>query len=217
LNDAASPNPLASPDSTTLYTLQIKDSIDFCQIERSVAVRVAAPIDSLIASAERDSIFGRDTVRLQATFDSTFLYEWQPANSLSASNIHNPLASPATTTTYEVLVRNVDGCAATAFVTVNVVNLLCELPFVFLPNAFTPNGDGVNDTFHVRGNNIDEVYLAVFNRWGQRVFQSRSLAEPWDGTFRGEQLPPDVYGVYVLVTCFDGSTFQREGNLTLIR
>jgi len=217
LDDFTSPNPLASPENNTVYTVQITDADGFCQIERAIAAQIVPPIDSLVAFAEPDTIFGRGEVQLIATSDSTFTYQWQPGNTLSANDIFNPIASPEETTTYQVIASNEGGCAAETSVTVNVVNLLCEAPFIFIPNAFTPNGDGVNDTFHVRGNNIDEVYLAVFNRWGQRVFESRDPEAAWDGTFKGEQLPPDVYGVYVLVTCFDGSTFQREGNLTLIR
>jgi gliding motility-associated-like protein len=217
LDDAALPNPIASPENNTAYTVQITDAEGFCQIEREIAVQIAPPIDALAAFTEPDTIFGRGEAQLRATFDSTFAYQWQPDNSLSANDLFNPVASPEETTTYQVIASNPAGCTATAFVTVNVVNLLCEEPFIFIPNAFTPNGDGVNDRFRVRGNNIDAVYLAIFNRWGQRVFESRDPGAAWDGTFKGEQLPPDVYGYYALVQCFDGSTFEREGNLTLIR
>lgn len=217
LDDFTSPNPLASPEDNTVYTVQITDADGFCQIERAIAAQIVPPIDSLVAFAEPDTIFGRGKVQLVATSDSTFTYQWQPGNTLSANDIFNPIASPEETTTYQVIVSNEGGCAAETSVTVNVVNLLCEAPFIFIPNAFTPNGDGVNDRFRVRGNNIDAVYLTIFNRWGQRVFESRDPEAAWDGTFKGEQLPPDVYGYYALVQCFDGSTFEREGNLTLIR
>lgn len=217
LDDPTLPNPQAMPMSNTIYTAQISDADGFCQIERSIAVRVAAPIDTLRAIAEPDTIFGRGEAQLTATFDSNFVYHWFPENSLTANNIFNPLANPTETTVYQLFVQNEDGCTKETMVTVNVVNLLCEVPFVFIPNTFTPNGDGVNDVFRVRGNNFDEVYLTVFNRWGQRVFETRSLDQGWDGTFNGEPALPDVYGFYAFVQCFDGSTFQQEGNLTLIR
>lgn len=131
--------------------------------------------------------------------------------------IFNPFANPTETTTYEVLARNAAGCEALALVTVTVVQLACEEPFIFIPNAFTPNGDGVNDVFFIRGNNFDELYLAIFNRWGQRIFESNSADIGWDGTFDGAPLPPDVYGYYAEVRCFDGRIFVKKGNLTLIR
>lgn len=217
LDDAASPNPLAKPVSNTIYTAIITDAEGFCQVERQVTVLVAKAIDSLSVFAEPDTVFGRDAVQLMVNFDSLFTYTWSPAENLDNPLIFNPIANPTETTTYQVQVQNAEGCEALAFVTVTVVTLACEEPFVFIPNAFTPNNDGVNDVFFVRGKNFDELYIAIFNRWGQRVFESNSPDIGWDGTFHGDQLPPDVYGYYAEVRCLDGTIFVKKGNLALIR
>ncbi|HMO41568.1 MAG TPA: gliding motility-associated C-terminal domain-containing protein [Saprospiraceae bacterium] len=211
------PNPLVSPAGDVVYTVQITDADAFCQLERQIALRVAAPIDTLTAVAVPDTIFGRGTVQLTATFRPDLSYNWVPTASLNLPDIFNPEASPTVTTTYQVLVRNEAGCTATASAQVVVINLACEDPFVFIPDAFTPNGDGVNDVFSVRGRNIDELYFAVYNRWGQLVFETRTLSRGWDGSYRGQELPPDVYGYYAEVRCFDGSIFRQRGNVTLIR
>ncbi|HMN91352.1 MAG TPA: gliding motility-associated C-terminal domain-containing protein [Saprospiraceae bacterium] len=217
LSDPSAPNPLAAPDSSQIYTVIIKDAEDFCSITHEIVVLVAAPIDSLTAFAEPDSIFGRGTAQLFTTFNNNFTYTWIPANNINNPTIHNPTVSPSETTTFQVLVRNDAGCTQTAFATVFVINLACDDPHIFIPDAFTPNNDGINDVFRVRGNNIDDLYVAIFNRWGQRVFESRTPGEGWDGTFRGVPLPPDVYGYYVELRCFDGRIFFRKGNVLLIR
>ena len=93
----------------------------------------------------------------------------------------------------------------------------CEEPYIFIPNAFTPNGDGSNDVLAVRGLGIQDLYLTIFDRWGERVFETRSQDDTWDGTFKGEKLPPDVYGFYLELTCWNGETFRKKGNITLLR
>ncbi len=217
LSDFTLPNPIAQPDSNMIYTAIITDSAAFYRVERRVAVRVAAAIDSLFAFAEPDSILGRGTVQLMASFYDNLQYTWTPPEDLSAADVFNPVASLTETTTYQVVARNAAGCTKSAFVTIVVVDLPCEEPYIFIPNAFSPNGDGVNDVFTIRGNHFDDMYLAVFNRWGQRVFESRSPQIGWDGIFENTPLPPDVYGYYAEVRCLNGRIFFKKGNLTLIR
>ncbi|MFN7117637.1 MAG: gliding motility-associated C-terminal domain-containing protein [Saprospiraceae bacterium] len=217
LNNKLSPNPVVLIDSSILYRVVISDTAEFCRIERSVLVKVAENIDNLTITASQDTIFGRGTVQLSATYNTHFKYNWQPDQTLNFSDIFNPLASPTATTTYEVSVQNEAGCEAVASRTIVVVNLACEEPYIFIPSAFSPNNDGVNDVFRVRGNHVDQVYLAVYNRWGQRVFESTAREQGWDGTFRGEALPPDVYGYYAEIRCFGGGIFVKKGNCTLIR
>ncbi|MBK7337211.1 MAG: gliding motility-associated C-terminal domain-containing protein [Saprospirales bacterium] len=88
---------------------------------------------------------------------------------------------------------------------------------MFIPSGFSPNGDGKNDFFRVRGNAVDEVYLAVYDRWGEKVFESFEASPGWDGTHKGKVLPPDVYGYYLRVLCFGGEEFIRKGNISLLR
>ncbi|MEM6378566.1 MAG: gliding motility-associated C-terminal domain-containing protein, partial [Bacteroidota bacterium] len=82
---------------------------------------------------------------------------------------------------------------------------------------FTPNNDGNNDVLFVRSNIIDTMHFIIYNRWGQEVFDSRDINIGWDGTFRGRDLPPDVYGYFLEVTCIDGGTLTIQGNVTLLR
>ncbi len=99
----------------------------------------------------------------------------------------------------------------------------CEdtLPVVnnnfFVPNAFSPNGDGNNDFLFVRGKNIDQLSISVYDRWGQRVFQTNNINEGWDGKYNGEELENAVFVYFLTLTYSDGKTEVKKGNISLIR
>ena len=88
---------------------------------------------------------------------------------------------------------------------------------IFIPNTFTPNGDGRNDIFYVYGNAIVKVKLRVYNQWGQFLYQSLSLQNGWDGTYKGQMQPNGVYVYYVDLELTDGSKTMRKGTITLLR
>ena len=147
---------------------------------------------------------------------SGYNYTWTPAGTLSNAAIQNPIASPGSTTTYTVLIEDGE-CAAQANVRVSVVEFVCGPPSVFVPNAFTPDANNTNDRLFVRVNSIDRFYFAIYNRWGEMVFESTTPTEGWDGTFRDRPCDPDVFVYYLKVDCGGGQSYQEEGNITLIR
>ena len=136
---------------------------------------------------------------------------------LSATDIPDPVASPAETTTYTLTIVDENGCSNSAEVLLFLFDSPCVAPYIFVPNAFSPNGDNLNDVLLVEGNVIDEFYLAIYDRWGEQVFESRSQTDGWDGTFQGRTLAPDVYGYYLEVSCFGGEQYRSRGNITLLR
>lgn len=87
----------------------------------------------------------------------------------------------------------------------------------FVPNAFSPNGDGNNDFLFVRGKNIVELNFAIYSRWGEKVFETINISEGWDGTFRGEKMESAVFAYYLTLTYADGKTEVKKGNISLIR
>ncbi len=118
--------------------------------------------------------------------------------------------------TYTFIFEDPDtGCSTTRSVTVTVVNPNCSADNIFFPNLFTPNGDGMNDILYLRGTFVEEVFFTVYDRWGEKVFESNSIDEGWDGTFKGKQLCNDVYGYYLRVRC-DGQDYYQQGNVTLM-
>lgn len=124
-------------------------------------------------------------------------------------------------TNFIVEVRDTNGCSGNDEEFIDVPTI-CEEPHVFLPNAFSPNGDGENDIYILRSVFIDKINsFIIYNRWGEEVFSASSLEEGmitgWDGTFEGKELPPDVYGYYIDVQCIGGVNFVKKGNVTLLR
>lgn len=160
-------------------------------------------------------------IQLPAGYTNTIVsYSWSPAAGLTCTDCAQPFASPKFNTAYTVTAIDNNGCRNKGQVQVIV---LCQNSNVFVPNTFSPNGDGSNDVFYVRGKGLDRVkLLRVFNRWGEMVFEKANFAvnDPslgWDGSYKGKQLSPDVYVYQVDVFCDNSESIRFEGSITLIR
>ncbi|MBI5917715.1 MAG: gliding motility-associated C-terminal domain-containing protein [Bacteroidetes bacterium] len=146
-------------------------------------------------------------------------FSWAPPDFLSCTDCPNPIAAPFFTTTYYLTVTDSSGCTATDSVRV-VVDFD---PMAYIPNAFSPNSDGINDVFYVLGNCVKEVrLLRIFDRWGEKVFEKRNAPSNdslygWDGKFRGKPMNSDVFVYYIIVSFPDGSEQVYTGDLTLLR
>lgn len=195
--------------------VEIMDQLG-CWIERLARIRFSEEGVAATASAQPIELFEAGTVQLQANEGPGLTYSWQPPGLLDNPSAAAPMAFIDTTTLFTVTVEGQNGCRGTAEVWVRVLTE-CLPPYIFVPNAFTPDGDGLNDELKVLGGAIDEMEFRVYNRWGEEVFYSDNPAYGWDGAFRGQPLPPDVYGYYLEVRCFNGDLFQDKGNITLLR
>jgi gliding motility-associated-like protein len=117
---------------------------------------------------------------------------------------------------YVFTVVSMLGCTYTDTITVDPLD---NDAYLFAPNAFTPDGDGLNDVFSIGGYGEKEVDLTIFNRWGQQIYQTTSLLRPWDGTFNGEPVKQDVY-VYVLkynAECQQSEYTTAKGHVSVLR
>ena len=208
--------PTVDLNLSTVFYFTATDS-DGCIYEDSITVMNDGFDLMLNATASPDTIVNGATSQLEVTGNDLATFEWLPNSTLDDNMISNPIASPEETTEYTVVVGDNNGCFDTIVVLVVVINLECEEPFLFMPNAFSPNGDGENDVLYVEGNTIDEMELVIYNRWGQKVFESFDKSVGWDGYFDGELLEPDVYGYYLKINCFNGDEFFKKGNINLIR
>lgn len=210
------PNGTAPVESGT-FTIQIVNN-NGCMLEQEVEINVQDVTADLNIIPRLDTILLGDEVRITALSDDDFEYNWSPESSLDDPNSASPTASPTTSTTYELsVIDTVTQCRGMGSSQICVVNNLCDDPLIFVPNTFTPNGDGLNDVFFVRGFNIDEVQMIVYNRWGQKVFETRQVDKGWDGSYEGGVAPPDVYGYYLRVRCISGGEYEKKGNVTVIR
>ncbi len=147
-------------------------------------------------------------------------YTWTPASGLSCTDCPNPVANPSVNTTYTISVTDSNGCSSSEEVIATVV---CNGKNYFVPNTFTPNGDGNNDVFFPRGSSIARVQsMRIFNRWGEVVFEKRnfaanSAADGWNGSYKGKAAQADAYVYFIEFVCENGSIIPFKGNVTLFR
>jgi len=201
----------------TMYFVAAVTSPSGCSWMDSVLVNVSLMNGSSVhASVNQSEVLAGTTVHLAATPSSGVTYSWQPASGVNDPAIASPTAVVNQTTIFHVTVS--DGiCTHTDSVKVLVHELLCEEPDIFIPDAFTPNGDGNNDVLYVRSRNIADMDLKIFDRWGELVFSTTDQSKGWDGTYKGKPVDPAVYVYWLTVHCRDGQQFFTKGNVTVIR
>ncbi|WP_187774902.1 PKD domain-containing protein [Pedobacter sp. BS3] len=151
---------------------------------------------------------GEVQLKTEAT-GSGLKYQWSPAAGLSSDNAAQPIASPNQDTEYTVTVTSDAGCVASDRVLVKVI----DRPVI--PNAFSPNGDGVNDTWAIKYlDTWTHATIQIYNRYGQQVFQSGQYNTPWDGRFKNQDVPVGVY--YYVIEPNNGQK-RCVGSVTLLR
>lgn len=223
ISGAQSSTITVSPNETTVYEVQITTE-DGCSFSITTVVYVSnLGADIISATADPHTIPAGTTTELNAVPNHPdYLYVWSPPEGLENPNSATTIASPEETTTYTVTIYDSSAggtsfCQKSASVLVKVYDFVCGPPNVFLPNAFTPNGDGNNDVLYLRGDNISHIHLAIYNRWGELVFETTDQSVGWDGTFRGKEVDPAVFVYHLEVDCGDGQRFIDKGNITVIR
>lgn len=138
-------------------------------------------------------------------------YDWSPTTGLSGNGIPDPIASPVSSTSYNVTTV-IDGCTYTDVVFVEVRLLIQP------PNTFSPNGDGINDLWEIPG--IAEFpgsEVLIYDRWGQRMFRSNGYREPWDGTNNGRDVTTGTYYYHIQLNQLEGQSAPYTGFISLIR
>ncbi len=169
------------------------------------------------ATVDKSIIYQGETVQLEATNNQNFSYNWMPENLVSNPAIFNPTSKPLQTTLYTIHVTDENGCINMDTVSVEVLNYTCDAGMVYIPNAFTPNGDGTNDTFKVRSEILKAGYLLIFDRWGNKIFETDNWTIGWDGTYKGKLCQDEAYGYYFAGECLQGEKITLKGNITLLR
>ncbi|WP_439414836.1 gliding motility-associated C-terminal domain-containing protein [Larkinella sp. GY13] len=186
------------------YTLSMPGNTCPGRAQQTVVVHQAPTITVADATVRRGS-----EVQLNKNSIDSLRYYWTPSIGLSSPVASQPFASPDTTTTYRVRATTPQGCEYTTRLTVTVVTAL------FIPDAFTPNNDGMNDHWVIRGiSDYPDCQVEVYNRWGNPVFVSQGYSQPWDGKSAGQDLPPAVYH-YVIKP--GDSQPHRSGSLLITR
>jgi gliding motility-associated-like protein len=178
-------------------------------------------VDSLSIVAVPDTILLDDStvITVDGCTFCDYTWEWQSGD-IDPDDAAVITATPDESgdNLYEVY-ASLLGCEASQSVSVYVVPKVCDDSYVFLPTAFTPNNDGVNDVLELRCFYKDEleVEIMIYNRWGEEIVRSTDPFFSWDGTWKGEELPADVFGFYLKVICPGGEELIRKGSITLLR
>ncbi|TPE45466.1 Ig-like domain-containing protein [Pontibacter mangrovi] len=175
------------------------------------AARAPATVTVVVPEAnagEDVTIIQGQPVELRGSGGATYL--WEPATGLNDPTLQSPIARPDETITYTLTITTAEGCVDTASVTVEVI------PAIEVPNAFSPNGDNVNEVWEIKNyEDYPDMRVEVFNRWGNKIFSSKGYGVPWDGTYNGKELPVATY--YYLIYLRSTNEEPISGNVTIIR
>lgn len=212
LSDSTVADPLAAPADSTLYTLTVTDTLGCPKpVSKSILVAVVPPVP---AFAGNDTIITTGQVfQLHASGGNAF--EWSPATGLSDPHARDPWVTWSQDIAYQLkAIQAPEGCFALDTISIRYITG----PAIYVPNAFTPNGDGKNDVFRpipVGVTRIDD--FKVYNRWGQLMFHTKKYMEGWDGRFGGKEAPAGGYVWMVQGEDFNGKTIFEHGTVLLLR
>jgi gliding motility-associated-like protein len=219
LSCSTCPNPVATPTLTTLYRVVGKDNFN-CFTDTGYTVvavglypTITLPTDKVLSTG---TLFPLSSTVTNGPIRS---YTWNPTTELSCKDCPLPIATIKKDICYVVKAENFYGCAATDTICIKV---FCESAQVFIPNTFTPDGDGINDILMVRATGIKQVkQFTVFNRWGEIVFEKTNFSPNissvgWDGKIRGIRASADVYVYIAEVVCENDLRYTYKGNVTII-
>lgn len=218
-NDTIETNNISTLTITHTNTQTIVFSINNifgCQIKDSLLLTVN-PIPTIDATVNKPVIYRGEEVQLDATQNPSYTYNWTPVDMVSNTSIYNPTSSPLQNTLYTVNITDANTCTNQDTVSVQVLDYECSAGQIFIPNAFTPNGDGINDEFRVRSNILKSMHLEIYNRWGNKVFETDDINKYWDGYYRGKLDQEEVYGYYFTGECLQGEKVVLKGNVTLLK
>lgn len=215
---ASSSTPTVAPRSDTRFTVIATNSMG-CKDTAEVEV-IVHNLDSIIVDAQCDphEVYRGESVLLSTPEINGYHYYWTPSQFVEHPDSASTHATPTQNICFTVTVTDPNGCTKQDTTCLKVKEVYCEEPYIFIPNAFTPNGDGKNDILYVRGDEyLVSFVLKIYDRWGEKVFESQDVNQGWDGTFRGQICQPGVYDYFLDATCLGKNRLVKKGNITLIR
>ncbi len=188
-----------------------------CTVRDTIVVEEIYSFNGVHAWADDTIIFADLTTTLHVTPIPNGQYQWTPTDGLSAPNNSETLATVPDTITYYVTVTDSNGCEYLDSVTICGITVDCGEENIFIPNIFTPNGDGKNDELCFRGEWVTDFYIAIFNRWGELLYESTDITACWDGRYKDNLCQPGVYAYTCRVRCEANKQSTFKGDITLIR
>jgi gliding motility-associated-like protein len=206
-------NKLFAPVGDHKYVITATTPIANCSSKDSMVLHIVPPFDFTSVTPTDTTIKYGDRIRLSSESEA-IMWIWDPVTYLDDPLAREPYTTPLETIQYSLIGINQYGCKDTALVTINVEYNSNS----GMPNAFTPNGDGLNDIFKIENLRFDKLTeFKVFNRWGREVFDTNIPTRGWDGNISGEPAASDVYYYSIKITLPDGKQKHFKGDVTLIR
>jgi len=196
------------------YSVTITDA-NGCTATQSTSVSTSGSL-VVTATPSYSEINSGGSVAIQTTGGTT--YSWTPATDLSCADCPDPIASPIVSTEYIVTTADANGCSGQDTVYIKVTIQCGEY---FVPTAFSPNENGpsANDHLCLFGNPacISELDFAIYNRWGEVVYQTTDITKCWDGTYKDKPMDSGIFVYKLYVKLVDGTVIENSGNTTLVR
>lgn len=215
LSSSTSQSPVATPTSLGLNTYTVTATLGRCTATDEVNITVNSQVQVSVGADQ--SIISGESVQLNGGVSGANTYLWtsNPSDAtLTSTTILNPVATPPVTTTYTLTATNASGCTASDDITITVIPYCIKVK-----NAFSPNGDGVNDKWQIydQYDCLSNITVTVFNRYGSKVFQSRDYRNNWDGTYNGKPCPDGTYYGVIEFKLVSGKKFTKKTDITIIR
>jgi gliding motility-associated-like protein len=211
--------PTVKPMQTTTYTVTGKDAYN-CFVTKDDVVVTVIPLPTV--NAGRDTtIMAGNPLQLKPVYSpDVSRVQWVPALFLNCSDCKTPVTTPSYSATYTLFAYTPEGCMSK-----DVINVFasCTGDNLFIPNTFSPNGDGINEVFYPRGRGIEKIRsMKIFSRWGQLIyikenFLANDQNAAWNGKRQGQFVTPDVYVYMIDLVCENGNIITLKGDVTLIR
>lgn len=209
---------LSAPANHDQVKLVVITSIPGCSsvitdISNTIAVSIK-PIPRILLSPLDTTVMTGTQVQLSSTVTGDIAsFSWTPENALTTTQTLAPLTIPVETSTkYKLHVVATNGCSASAESSIKVIQKL------YLPNAFSPNGDGINDVFSIpAGTSINLKELSIYNRWGTKIFTTNDINKGWDGRIKGAIAEIGLYIFIVKATDYQNRDIHTKGSVFLIR
>jgi trimeric autotransporter adhesin len=210
LNNPAISNPVATPVTTTTYTV-LGTSSGCTASDRITLYVYPSPLLNAVYSIESCAEANDAYINLTVS-GGTVPYSllWNTGDTTVSLTSLIP-------GTYTVIATDKQGCSDTRTIEIDASEVSCYEPHIYLPNIFSPNGDGNNDLLFVRGKGIVSLSLLIYDRWGEKIFETSDQSNGWDGTFRGKDMDAGVFFYFLRADLENGVKISNHGSITLVK
>jgi len=204
--------------NTGTYAVTVTDANGCTASTLETITNSNGPVPAVVTSLST-IVEGNSTILIGSSTGNGVTYTWTPAASLSCSDCLTPVADPVTTTTYTLYVKDDQGCVDSSQITITVKKACSGTDGdIFIANVFSPNGDGKNDVLNIEGNAITNIYWAIYDRWGNMLFETSDQSHGWDGTKNGSPMESGTYVYYLKAICTKTKAeVKLKGNVSIVK